>query len=738
MYNDYLDERSRLDLQTKNAFIKSVNTVNRLTALGESDITDLKEDVENTIMSFKTWVIANSRLLEAVSDMFQKIILKYPLSNITVSSANIYKFGSPFGKKKMEESFINIRIILEELNGKDIEDVDFEVYDSIIDRLIKTLHNTKSNQVSSANGISAILDGDITKTNTNTESSDPPYYVSSLVKSNELKEDIEGDIYFINRMLLVLLGIHTELLNLLTNSFVSRVVNSKYILKLNILLSIIMQHDVDFNISYLLRLINMTTNNLKNVTKGDEVLPVSEAYNIEPKSKDILSKLGISDRFRISPEFIELENEPTSLPIIAASENSRLFKNILVENLYMEKITNIYNYTPSGELGPIKKIGQAIDKGKSGISFATRGIQDLIKKVIEMIKNLFKGVAVEEKKLKKYAKDIKLALGGRAYNSKNKKVRIYTVSDLANAGITNKKNGQAMIFANRIEQDKKENTSNKVDFSSEDNVHRTLSSLIKNFEKMSTEDFGKAVRNLFNYVDVDIDNAAKAQQVKSAMKNTMKTEDDSLVGKGKNFINKKITKKSLTYTNASGEKAYSELVDSLNMLYILADGFSTLKGTDYLVKEQRNMTKLSNQLNKYIKKTPTKTGNNFMQAEESYKYDPIGDAILAYSEGIGDTMAASQGVPSSGEKVSVNTNNAVPTGDLKEEVEEPNDSDEKQSEKVTKIDDLGEYSKYVSSFITNYSSTVNYNMMFYKQFLNNLIKATVDNLTAFYAVSSNS
>ena len=287
-------------------------------------------------------------------------------------------------------------------------------------------------------------------------------------------------------------------------------------------------------------------------------------------------------------------------------------------------------------------------------------------------------------------------------------------------------------------RDKKENISNKVDFSSEDSVQRTLSNLVKNFDKMKTEDFDKAVRNLFNYVDVDIDNAAKAQQVKSAMKNNMKTEDDSLVGKGKNFINKKFIKKSLTYTNVSGEKAYSELVDSLNMLYILADGFSTLKGTDYLVKEQRNMTKLSNQLNKYLKKTPTNNGSNFMQAEESYKYDPIGDAILAYAEGIGDNMAASQGVPSTGEKVSVDTSNAVPSGDLEKEVEEPEDSDEKQSKKVTKIDDLGEYSKYVKSFIVNYSSTVNYNMMFYKQFLNNLIKATVDNLTAFYAVSANS
>ena len=56
---------------------------------------------------------------------------------------------------------------------------------------------------------------------------------------------------------------------------------------------------------------------------------------------------------------------------------------------------------------------------------------------------------------------------------------------------------------------------------------------------------------------------------------------------------------------------------------------------------------------------------------------------------------------------------------------------------VTKVADLGEYGDFVKAFITNYSKTVNYNMMFYKQFLNNLIKATVDNLTAFYAVTKN-
>lgn len=736
MYNNYLDERSRIDLQTKNAFIKSINTVNKLKALGESDITELQGDVENTLMYFKNWIIENSRLLEKVSSMLQKLILKYPLSNIKTNNAKIYKFSSPFGKTNMEDTIVNIRIMLEELNNGDIEDIDFSVYTKVVERLIITLYNNKLNQYLNFNGISAILDNDISQKDTTTKSSEPSHYNSVLVYTNELTTEIEGDIYFINKMILALLGIHTELINLLTDSFVSRVNNSNYILKLNLLLSVILQRDIDFNISYLFKLVNMTANNLKNAVKEEDPVSISESYNVEPESKSILDKLGINDRFRVSPEFIELNNEPDSLPIIAASESSRLFKNILVEDLYMDKITNIYNYVPSGELGPIKKIGQAVDKGKSGVVFATRGLQDLIKKVIEMIKNLFKGVAVEEKKLKKYAKDIKSALDARGYNGKNKKVKIYTVSDLANAGLTNKKNGQAMIFANRIEQDKKENTSNKVDFSSEDSVHRTLSSLIKNFDKMKTEDFNKSVRNLFNYVDVDIDNAAKAQQVKTAMKNTMKTENDTLVGKSKNFINKKITKKSLTYTNVSGEKAYSELVDSLNMLYILADGFSTLKGTDYLVKEQRNMTKLSNQLNNYLKKTSTKTGNNFMQAEESYLYDPIGDAISAYAEGIGDTMTASTGVPSVGDKVSVDTSNSVPTGDLEKEVEDPKDSDEKQSKKVTKIDDLGEYSKYVKSFIVNYSSTVNYNMMFYKQFLNNLIKATVDNLTAFYAISS--
>ena len=353
-----------------------------------------------------------------------------------------------------------------------------------------------------------------------------------------------------------------------------------------------------------------------------------------------------------------------------------------------------------------------------------------------MIKNLFKGIAVEEKKLQKYANDIKKALNGRiATGDKKKKVRIYTTGDLENAGLSNDSNSSAMIFANRIEKDKRDNMSNKVDFSSEDNVKRTLSILVKNFEKMDPSDFGAAIRKLFNYVDVDVNDDATAQRAKSAIKGQMTTEDNNVKNTWKKMP---WAKKSLTYTNASGNKAYTQLAEALNTLYILCDGFTKLKGIDYLNKEQKNMNKLSNQLKRYLAKTASVAAQQAKKEVKAESYDAISDAIRAYAEGIGDSMASSKGV---NPKVSTNvkgTGNDIPDGDIEKEVVDPKDSDIKENKnEVTKVADLGEYGDFVKAFIINYSKTVNYNMMFYKQFLNNLIKATVDNLTAFYAVTKN-
>ena len=52
MSTNYLDNRSLLDLRTKAAFVKAVNSVNSTRALGESDNDELKDDVEDVIFYF--------------------------------------------------------------------------------------------------------------------------------------------------------------------------------------------------------------------------------------------------------------------------------------------------------------------------------------------------------------------------------------------------------------------------------------------------------------------------------------------------------------------------------------------------------------------------------------------------------------------------------------------------------------------------------------------------------------
>ena len=733
MSTNYLDNRSLLDLRTKAAFVKAVNNVNSTRALGESDNDELKDDVEDVIFNFKEWLIENKKLLESVDSKFKTTIEKYPVKEGIKSY--LYQFAEETTKKQLSTSIDSTIHIIEELDTINLDSVDFDVFEKTITDLSMLLY---SNQEYGSENILSVLEdsyknvtdeAEIIKdpegvTEDSTESLND-MFITTKIETEDTAVYLNESIGFINSKMMTLIRIHFKLINILSDNFIRRVQSSRNMLKFK-LLCMIIQNNIELDTTCLFKMINMDVDNLKLVNK-----PAGESAGIS-NSLPILEQLGIV----YSSTTI---TEPVSLKAITASENSRLFKNVLVQELYMDKITNIYNYTPKGELGPLggtKNAKNAINAAKDKLNFSTRGLQDLIAKVIEMLKNLFKGIAVEEKKLQKYANDIKKALNGRiATGDKKKKVRIYTTGDLENAGLSNDSNSSAMIFANRIEKDKRDNMSNKVDFSSEDNVKRTLSILVKNFEKMDPSDFGAAIRKLFNYVDVDVNDDATAQQAKSAIKGQMVTENNNVKNTWKKMP---WAKKSLTYTNASGNKAYTQLAEALNTLYILCDGFTKLKGIDYLNKEQKNMNKLSNQLKRYLAKTASVAAQQAKKEVKAESYDAISDAIRAYAEGIGDSMASSQGV---NPKVSTNvkgTGNDIPDGDIEKEVVDPKDSDIKENKnEVTKVADLGEYGDFVKAFIINYSKTVNYNMMFYKQFLNNLIKATVDNLTAFYAVTKN-
>ena len=731
MSTNYLDNRSLLDLRTKAAFVKAVNNVNSTRALGESDNDELKDDVEDVIFNFKEWLIENKKLLESVDSKFKTTIEKYPVKEGIKSY--LYQFAEEATKKQLSTSIDSTIHIIEELDTINLDSVDFDVFEKTITDLSMLLY---SNQEYGSENILSVLEdsyknvtdeAEIIKdpegvTEDSTESLND-MFITTKIETEDTAVYLNESIGFINSKMMTLIRIHFKLINILSDNFIRRVQSSRNMLKFK-LLCMIIQNNIELDTTCLFKMINMDVDNLKLVNK-----PAGESAGIS-NSLPILEQLGIV----YSSTTI---TEPVSLKAITASENSRLFKNVLVQELYMDKITNIYNYTPKGELGPIGGGAKnAINAAKDKLNFSTRGLQDLIAKVIEMLKNLFKGIAVEEKKLQKYANDIKKALNGRiATGDKKKKVRIYTTGDLENAGLSNDSNSSAMIFANRIEKDKRDNMSNKVDFSSEDNVKRTLSILVKNFEKMDPSDFGAAIRKLFNYVDVDVNDDATAQQAKSAIKGQMVTENNNVKNTWKKMP---WAKKSLTYTNASGNKAYTQLAEALNTLYILCDGFTKLKGIDYLNKEQKNMNKLSNQLKRYLAKTASVAAQQAKKEVKAESYDAISDAIRAYAEGIGDSMASSQGV---NPKVSTNvkgTGNDIPDGDIEKEVVDPKDSDIKENKnEVTKVADLGEYGDFVKAFIINYSKTVNYNMMFYKQFLNNLIKATVDNLTAFYAVTKN-
>ena len=736
MSTNYLDNRSLLDLRTKAAFVKAVNNVNSTRALGESDNDELKDDVEDVIFNFKEWLIENKKLLESVDSKFKTTIEKYPIKEGIKSY--LYQFAEEATKKQLSTSIDSTIHIIEELDTINLDSVDFDVFEKTITDLSMLLY---SNQEYGSENILSVLEdsyknvtdeAEIIKdpegvTEDSTESLND-MFITTKIETEDTAVYLNESIGFINSKMMTLIRIHFKLINILSDNFIKRVQSSRNMLKFK-LLCMIIQNNIELDTTCLFKMINMDVDNLKLVNK-----PAGESAGIS-KSLPILEQLGIV----YSSTTI---TEPVSLKAITASENSRLFKNVLVQELYMDKITNIYNYTPKGELGPVggaknaKNAINAINAAKDKLNFSTRGLQELITKVIEMIKNLFKGIAVEEKKLQKYANDIKKALNGRiATGDKKKKVRIYTTGDLENAGLSNDSNSSAMIFANRIEKDKRDNMSNKVDFSSEDNVKRTLSILVKNFEKMDPSDFGAAIRKLFNYVDVDVNDDATAQRAKSAIKGQMTTEDNNVKNTWKKMP---WAKKSLTYTNASGNKAYTQLAEALNTLYILCDGFTKLKGIDYLNKEQKNMNKLSNQLKRYLAKTASVAAQQAKKEVKAESYDAISDAIRAYAEGIGDSMASSKGV---NPKVSTDvkgTGNDIPDGDIEKEVVDPKDSDIKENKnEVTKVADLGEYGDFVKAFIINYSKTVNYNMMFYKQFLNNLIKATVDNLTAFYAVTKN-
>ena len=420
MSTNYLDNRSLLDLRTKAAFVKAVNNVNSTRALGESDNDELKDDVEDVIFNFKEWLIENKKLLESVDSKFKTTIEKYPIKEGIKSY--LYQFAEEATKKQLSTSIDSTIHIIEELDTINLDSVDFDVFEKTITDLSMLLY---SNQEYGSENILSVLEdsyknvtdeAEIIKdpegvTEDSTESLND-MFITTKIETEDPAAYLNDSIGFINSKMMTLIRIHFKLINILSDNFIKRVQSSRNMLKFK-LLCMIIQNNIELDTTCLFKMINMDVDNLKLVNK-----PAGESAGIS-KSLPILEQLGIV----YSSTTI---TEPVSLKAITASENSRLFKNVLVQELYMDKITNIYNYTPKGELGPVggaKNAKNAINAAKDKLNFSTRGLQELITKVIEMIKNLFKGIAVEEKKLQKYANDIKKALNGRiATGDKKKKV----------------------------------------------------------------------------------------------------------------------------------------------------------------------------------------------------------------------------------------------------------------------------------------------------------------------------
>ena len=293
-----------------------------------------------------------------------------------------------------------------------------------------------------------------------------------------------------------------------------------------------------------------------------------------------------------------------------------------------------------------------------------------------------------------------------------------------------------------IERDKSVHTSRKIDFSSKDAVKKTLEFFVPNFEKLSDEEYIADIRSKFNYLDVDVTNSVDAKKQASNLANKTTSKKGFM---GISNAASKVVGDKLTTTKESGKDAYNYLVESLNLISVLSDGFMQLKGVQWLMDEQKQMTKIANQLKKYTGTTKSASQSNKPVASgQSYAVD---DMLLkairekGYGEGIADSMssaniegaaAATQQQASGGDE--------IPSGDADKEAKDKNVEkvgDEKTPEDTKKItNDLGEYKDKVSTFISQYAQSINYNIVFYNTFLKSLLKVGRKCLIDYYACTA--
>ena len=153
MSTNYLDNRSILDLRTKAAFIKAVNTTKSNIILGESASNEIKDDVEEVIFNFKEWLIENKKLLESVDSKFKTTLEKNPITD--GSTTYLYQFADENTKKQLSTSIDSTIHIIEELDTINLDSVDFDVFDKTITELSMLLY---SNQEYGSETILSVLE----------------------------------------------------------------------------------------------------------------------------------------------------------------------------------------------------------------------------------------------------------------------------------------------------------------------------------------------------------------------------------------------------------------------------------------------------------------------------------------------------------------------------------------------------------------------------------------------------
>lgn len=595
-----------------------------------------------------------------------------------------------------------------------LADVDFLDYQDIIDNLDELLYEHTHDDLTTPNGLIDI--------NTIRKSDYEKIIVCQPVNVNDVKSSFVKDISTV----LSDIEIYIDLLQTLTfclRNMEYDIKNEAEVRNLNVLIAILRSNIVE-SIYYITASADAVITNAVNMVSG-------KSANSVPLSSPLYSLGILEEQNNIDP----INN------VIGVYESKRLLTEIIVEVEQMKSFNRLMSYSEALPSAGLLK--QSMTNTKLKVQGVGQGLSDIVSKVIQMLQNLIRSITNGEKELPKLKNDISKALQTRTYNTQFKKsMDIYTLNDLKRGGISNDKDSNAMRFARNIERDKSIHTSRKIDFSSKDAVKKTLEFFVPNFEKLSDEEYIAAIRRKFNYLDVDVTNSVDAKKQASNLANKA-TSTKGFMGIS-NTVSKVVGDK-LTTTKESGKDAYNYLVESLNLISVLSDGFMQLKGVQWLMDEQKQMTKIANQLKKYTGNVKSATQNNkFMASGQSYAVDDmLLKSIIAkgYGEGIADNMSSAniEGT-SSATQQQASGGDEIPSGDADKEAKDKNVEkveDEKTPEDTKKItNDLGEYKDKVSTFISQYAQSINYNIVFYNTFLKSLLKVGRKCLIDYYACTA--